>query len=83
MNRKMTQFTSTISDERGDELRYNKQPISTIVSQGSIGKVIGHLRFKRQLPDYAAVFLEKAIMLAADHGPAVSGAHNTIVAARA
>jgi len=45
--------------------------------------VISLLWFKRRLPKYATDFLERCIMVAADHGPAVSGAHNTIVAARA
>lgn len=35
------------------------------------------------LPKYATKFLEMILMVTADHGPAVSGAHNTIVCARA
>jgi len=35
------------------------------------------------LPKYATKFLEMTLMVTADHGPAVSGAHNTIVCARA
>jgi hypothetical protein len=35
------------------------------------------------LPKYATEFLEMILMVTADHGPAVSGAHNTIVCARA
>ena len=35
------------------------------------------------LPKYATGFLEMTLMVTADHGPAVSGAHNTIVCARA
>lgn len=35
------------------------------------------------LPNYACKFIEMVLMLTADHGPAVSGAHNTIVTARA
>jgi ATP citrate (pro-S)-lyase len=35
------------------------------------------------LPTYASKFIEMILMVTADHGPAVSGAHNTIVAARA
>ncbi len=82
-NRRKTSFTSTISDERWDELLYNKIPISQFVSQWSIAAVIGHLWFKRQLPDYALEFLTTVLILTADHGPAVSGAVNTIVTARA
>ena len=36
-----------------------------------------------RLPGYASKFLEMCLMVTADHGPAVSGAHNTIVCARA
>ena len=39
--------------------------------------------YLRRLPDYACKFLEICLMVCADHGPAVSGAHNTIVTARA
>merc|ERR1712224_469290 len=34
-------------------------------------------------PPYATKFIEMILMVTADHGPAVSGAHNTIVTARA
>lgn len=36
-----------------------------------------------RLPEYACKFLEICLMVTADHGPAVSGAHNTIITARA
>ena len=48
-----------------------------------VGGVLGLLWFKRSLPAYAGKFIEMILMLTADHGPAVSGAHNTIVTARA
>jgi len=35
------------------------------------------------LPPWATKFIEMVLMLTADHGPAVSGAMNTIVASRA
>ena len=35
------------------------------------------------LPPWATKFVEMVLMLTADHGPAVSGAMNTIVASRA
>lgn len=82
-NRRPTAITSTISDERGEELTYNNIPVTDFVDKGSIANVIGHLRFKTQLPDYVLDFLNTAIILMADHGPAVSGATNTIIAARA
>jgi len=36
-----------------------------------------------RMPKYASKFIEMCLMVTADHGPAVSGAHNTIVCARA
>lgn len=82
--RKPAQFISSISDDRGEELTYCGMPISEIFEKDlGIGGVVSLLWFRRQLPDYAAKFIEMILMVTADHGPAVSGAHNTIVAARA
>ncbi len=82
--RKSANFICTISDDRGEELLYGKTPISEVFKKDiGIGGVLSILWFKRLLPKYAAKFIEMAIMVTADHGPAVSGAHNTIVAARA
>ncbi|MCU0664475.1 MAG: ATP citrate synthase [Myxococcota bacterium] len=82
--RRKTNFTTTISDDRGDEPLYCGIPLSSIVENSmGIGDTIGLLWFKKKLPPYAARFIELVLVLVADHGPAVSGAHNTIVAARA
>lgn len=82
-NRKSTKMTSTISDERWEELTYNKKPISEYIQKGSIANVIGNLWLKRDLPQYALQFINTIIILLADHGPAVSGATNTIITSRA
>ena len=82
--RRPTSFVSSICDDRGEEPTYNKVPITQILERDlGIGGVIGLLWFKRELPAFARRFIELCIMLIADHGPAVSGAHNAIVAARA
>lgn len=82
--RKPSNFICTISDDRGEELLYGKMPISEVFEKNiGIGGVLSILWFKRLLPAYATKFIEMAIMVTADHGPAVSGAHNAIVAARA
>lgn len=78
-----TKITSTISDERGEELTYNKKPVSDYIQNGSIANVIGNLWLKRDLPEYALNFINAVIILLADHGPAVSGATNAIITARA
>ena len=82
--RRPANFISTISDDRGEELRYCGVKISKIFEEEwGLGGVIGLLWFKKKLPKWAAGFLERVVLLTADHGPAVSGAHNSIVAARA
>jgi len=79
-----THIVSTICDDRGEEPTYAGVAMSTIIEKDySIGDVISLLWFKRSLPRYCTKFIEMCIMMCADHGPAVSGAHNTIVTARA
>lgn len=82
--RKPAAFISTISDDRGQELLYAGMPISDVFKEDiGIGGVMSLLWFRRRLPDYAGKFLEMVLMLTADHGPAVSGAMNTIITTRA
>lgn len=82
--RKPASFMTSVSDERGQELLYAGMPISEVLKQNlGIGGVISLLWFQRRLPPYACKFIEMCLMVTADHGPAVSGAHNTIVCARA
>ncbi len=83
-HRKMPLIYSSISNETGEELRYNNIPISDIVSMESgIGKTIGHLWFKKDIPEWFSKYIEIVIILTADHGAMVSGAINTIVSSRA
>jgi ATP citrate (pro-S)-lyase len=75
-------FFSSISNELGDELTYNNVLISDVVSKG-IGKTIGLLWLKKDLPDWLSEYIELILIITADHGGMVSGAHNTMVASRA
>lgn len=78
------QMFSSISNEMGSELMYNNNPISSIVREKhSIGKTLGHLWLKTDIPDWMAGYLELILTITADHGAMVSGAHNTIIASRA
>ncbi|CAL8265130.1 unnamed protein product [Gadus morhua 'NCC'] len=82
--RKPASFMTSICDERGQELIYAGMPITEVFkSELGLGGTLGLLWFQRRLPRYACQFIEMCLMVTADHGPAVSGAHNTIVCARA
>lgn len=82
--RKPSAFVSSIVDERGEELQYAGMKISDVFSNDvGIGGVLSLLWFRKRLPPYATKFIEMILMVTADHGPAVSGAHNTIVTSRA
>ncbi|XP_044741718.1 ATP-citrate synthase [Chrysoperla carnea] len=82
--RKPASFMTSICDERGQELIYAGMPISDVLQKNvGIGGVVSLLWFQRCLPPYVCKFFEMCLMVTADHGPAVSGAHNTIVCARA
>lgn len=82
--RRHRQFITTISDDRGEEVKYAGIPLSEIIESGKgLGYVIGLLWLKKSLPDYASDFIELVLKIVADHGPCVSGAHNAIVASRA
>lgn len=82
--RKPTNFISTICDETGEIHNYCGIPIDKVIERKyGLGGVIGLLWFKKDMPQYARDFIELVLQIVADHGPAVSGAHNTIVTARA
>ncbi|KAJ8786891.1 hypothetical protein J1605_023323 [Eschrichtius robustus] len=82
--RKPASFMTSICDERGQELIYAGMPITEVFKEEmGIGGVLGLLWFQKRLPKYSCQFIEMCLMVTADHGPAVSGAHNTIICARA
>merc|ERR1712048_73840 len=84
MARKPANFVCTISDDRGEECTYAGCPISKVVHSGQgFAGAVSLLWFRRRLPDHCLQFLDMCMTICADHGPAVSGAHNTIVSARA
>jgi ATP-citrate lyase alpha-subunit len=84
--RRSKQFICTISDDRGEEATYCGLPISSVATPDTgytIGDVMTVLWFKKRYPRWAVDFLETVLKTVADHGPAVSGAHNAKVTARA
>ncbi|MDF1880893.1 ATP citrate synthase [Sulfurimonas sp. MAG313] len=84
--RKAKEFICTISDDTGEEATYAGYPISAVATPETgfgIGDVISLLWFKKRYPSWATDFIETVIKTVADHGPAVSGAHNCKVTARA
>lgn len=73
---------TTISDDRGDEPLYAGYPASELINKGyDIPHIIGLLWDKRLIRPQEAEIIRRIIMLSADHGPAVSGALATILAA--
>ena len=85
-NRRSKNFICTISDDRGEEATYAGFPISSVATPDTgktIGDVVSLLWFKKQYPKWATEFIETVMKTVADHGPAVSGAHNAKVTARA
>ena len=85
-NRKAKEFICTISDDTGEEATYAGYPISSVATPETgfgIGDVISLLWFKKRYPKWATDFIETVLKTVADHGPAVSGAHNAKVTARA
>src|SRR2546422_2419782 len=73
---------TTISDDRGDEPLYDGYPASELINKGyEIPHIVGLLWDKRLLSKQEAEIIKRIIMLSADHGPCVSGALATIIAA--
>ena len=73
---------STISDDRGDEPYYDGYPASELINKGyDIPHVIGLLWDKRLIGKQEAEVIKRILILSADHGPCVSGALTTIIAA--
>jgi ATP-citrate lyase alpha-subunit len=85
-SRRSKEFICTISDDRGEEAHYCGFPISAVATPDTgftVGDVMSILWFKKRYPRWAVDFLETVLKTVADHGPAVSGAHNAKVTARA
>lgn len=80
--RRSTSIVSTISKEVDGEISYKGKKVSELIDK-DITDVIGYLWFGEEIPNKFKEFLRIAIILLADHGPNVAGAHNAIVAARA
>jgi ATP-citrate lyase alpha-subunit len=73
---------STISDDRGDEPYYDGYPASELINKGyDIPHIIGLLWDKRLISKHEAEVIKRILILSADHGPCVSGALTTIIAA--
>jgi len=73
---------STICDDRGDEPLYNGYPASELINKGyDIPHIIGLLWDKRLISKHEAEVIKRILILSADHGPCVSGALTTIIAA--
>ncbi len=73
---------STICDDRGEEPLYVGYPASELIDKGyTIAHTIGLLWNKKLPSPDEAEIIKRIIILSADHGPCVSGALTTIIAA--
>ena len=73
---------STICDDRGEEPLYVGYPASELIDKGyTIPHTIGLLWNKKLPSPEEAEIIKRIIILSADHGPCVSGALTTIMAA--
>ncbi len=73
---------SSICDDQGDEPLYHGYAASDLINKGyHIPHVIGLLWDKRLVSPVEAEIIKRIVMLSADHGPCVSGALVTIIAA--
>ncbi len=73
---------SPISDDRGEEPLYQGYPASELINAGyDIPHVIGLLWDNRLVSKQEAEIIKRILMLSADHGPCVSGAMATVLAA--
>ena len=73
---------TTISDDRGDEPYYQGYPASELINAGyDIPHIIGLLWDNRLVSKQEAEIIKRILMLSADHGPCVSGALTTVIAA--
>ena len=78
-----THFQCTISSDFGEESLYGDRPIAEYIADGALIPVLARLWWKTELPSPVLRYLEMILCAVADHGPAVAGAHNAIVAASA
>src|SRR4029078_9014232 len=73
---------TTISDDRGDEPCYDGYPASELINKGyEIHHVAGLFVDEKLISKQEAEVIKRIMMLSADHGPCVSGAYATILAA--
>jgi ATP-citrate lyase alpha-subunit len=75
-------ISSTICDDRGDEPLYAGYPASELAEKGyQVEHVVGLLWLGRLLNARETEVVRRILILTADHGPCVSGAFATILAA--
>lgn len=83
-NRRKTLFTSTIASESADGYAFAGTLLQDWAAEGDIANLITTaLLGKRPQSALTSQFIKEIFLLSVDHGPQVSGALNTIIAARA
>ena len=84
LNREKTLFTSTVSGDINGEVSLLGESLDTFVEKRSFANIVMSLWLGRKLKSIKTEqFAEMVLKLLVDHGPYVSGAVNTMIAARA
>lgn len=83
-NRTHSLFTSTISSQKNGETMLLGKPLERFIARRSFAWVVGSLWLGKEITSKKTEeVMDSILRLGVDHGPYVSGAMNTIVAARA
>ena len=83
-NRKKSLFINSISRDKGGSVEIVGEDILDFARKRSYGYIVGSMLLGKKLKsELTADFIELAIKILVDHGPYVSGAVNTMIAARA
>lgn len=88
--RRKPRYVTSIVGDTSEELKYDNIPVedfcldsNNCLKKGGLGRTVGHLWFKKELPKIYCQLIELIMILCADHGMAVSGGQNVVVTTRA
>ncbi len=84
IERKHTLFTSTVSGDKNGDVYILGEKLDVLAERESFATIVGSMLLGKKLKSKKTEqFIDLALRLLVDHGPYVSGAVNTMIAARA